>query len=205
RRSVYLYTAAVGFGLMLATKVVFYIVAFIVGSFVVSTLVIERRRPFEVSIAEAVRDVGWQWWGISAAIVLGIAATLYSTFFTNLEGLCTAVWAPQFGPCTGKVGMLQYWFTQQGVARGSQPWFYYFLLLPLYEIIPLTLALAAPFLARRPRSLFFWFCIWWSVFTIGIYTYAGEKMPWLVVHFALPLVFLVALAVARVLRRLRWP
>ena len=205
RKSAYLYALAVGAALMFSTKVVIYLVGFMIVSFVVGAVAVQRLRNLEPTVLDAVKEVGWRRFGIMAAIFLGIAATLYTTFFTHLEGLCTAVASPGIGGCAGKVGMLQYWQEQQGVARGSQPFYYYLLLLPLYEIVPVALAIAAPFLARRPRTLFYWFCVWWTIFTLGIYSYAGEKMPWLVVHLALPLVFLGAMALDVPLSALRRP
>ena len=38
---------------------------------------------------------------------------------------------------------------------------------------------------------------WWSIFAILIYSWAGEKMPWLTIHLVLPLALLSAWAVAR--------
>ena len=55
---------------------------------------------------------------------------LYTTFFTNLNGLVT-----------GAVGAIQYWLAQQDVARGGQPWYYYLIIVPLYNFMPLTAAL----------------------------------------------------------------
>src|SRR5262249_25541126 len=40
---------------------------------------------------------------------------------------------------------------------------------------------------------------WWSVATLGLYSWAGEKMPWLTIHVALPLVLLGAWAFGRTL------
>lgn len=40
---------------------------------------------------------------------------------------------------------------------------------------------------------------WWSVFALLIYTWAGEKMPWLTVHLVLPLALLSGWALARML------
>ncbi len=209
RRPAYFYAAVVGLALIFSTKVVSLILAFTVGTFIVAVIAIQSRRQVSElgdSLLDAVRDVGLKRAGIAALIFLGINVLLYTTFLTNLDGLCTAVWSPNIGSCAGKQGMFQYWLAQQGVARGNQPWFYYFMLIPLYEIVPLALALAAPFLARRPRTLFFWFCVWWAVITIGIYSYASEKMPWLVIHPTLPLVMLGALTVDGVLSKVRsWP
>ncbi len=205
RKDAYLYAAAIGIGMMFTTKVVVYLFGALVAAFILGALAYERIRRSPPVVTDAVRDVGMRRFGICLAIVLGMGVVLYTTFFTNLDGLCTAVVSPQIGSCAGKQGMLQYWHDQQGVARGSQPWFYYMMLLPLYEIVPLVLAFAALFLARRPRSIFFWFTLWWAVSTLALYTYASEKMPWLVVHSALPFVILGAQAVEPLAERLRRP
>jgi len=206
RRSAYFYAAVVGLTLMFATKVVSLIFAFTVVSFITAAIVVQRQRTPGDFVLEAVRDVGFRHLGVAALIFFGIGGLLYTTFLTNLDGLCTAVWSPGFGSCAGKQGMLQYWVAQQGVARGGQPWFYYFMLISLYEVVPLALALASPFLARRPRALFFWFCVWWALVSLGIYTYASEKMPWLIIHPTLPLVMLGALTVEGVTSRIPgWP
>jgi uncharacterized protein (TIGR03663 family) len=196
RKPAYLYAAAIGLGLMFSTKMTWAIFGFIIAVFVAASMALEMRRPLgSRPITEAVRDVGFKRLGICAGIVLGIAFVLYTTFFTNLDGICTALWAPNFGSCAGKKGMLQYWIEQQPVARGSQPVFYYFLLLPLYAIVPAVLAIAAPFLAKRPRSTFFSFSCWWAIASLLLYSYASEKMPWLVVHLATPLAILGALTI----------
>jgi uncharacterized protein (TIGR03663 family) len=205
RKPAYLYAAVIGLGMMFTTKVVVYMFGALLAAFVIAALFVERIRRGEPIVMDAVRDVGLRRLGVCAAIVLGMGVVLYTTFFSNLEGLCTAIISPPIGSCATKQGMLQYWHDQQGVARGSQPWFYYFMLLPLYEIVPVVLAFAALFVARRPRSLFFWFSIWWALSTLAIYTYASEKMPWLVIHSALPLVILGAQAVDPLADRLRRP
>jgi uncharacterized protein (TIGR03663 family) len=205
RKAAYLYAAAIGLGMMFSTKVVVYLFGVIIAAFIVGALAFERLRRGDPVITSAVRDVGLRRLGICAAIFFGMGAVLYTTFFTNLEGLCTAILSPPVGSCQGKQGMLQYWSDQQHVARGNQPWFYYLLLIPLYEIVPFVLALAAPFLTRRPYSTFFWFTLWWTVSTFAIYSFASEKMPWLTVHLALPLVILAAHAVDPLVRRLQWP
>ena len=65
-------------------------------------------------------------WLVNAAIFYGIFTVLYTSLFTN-----------GFGFMTGLVGSLGYWLEQQGVTRGSQPWYYYWLLqLPIYEFLP---------------------------------------------------------------------
>ena len=59
--------------------------------------------------------VGLVWdrrrWPIVAGIFGAIYLTLFTTMFTNGQGVATGV-----------VGSLGYWLAQHGVQRGSQPW-----------------------------------------------------------------------------------
>jgi len=65
-------------------------------------------------------------WLTSAGIFYAIFTVLYTTFFTNGQGFFTGI-----------VGSLGYWLVQQGVNRGTQPWYYYaFLQIPMYEYLP---------------------------------------------------------------------
>lgn len=204
RRPVYFYTGAVGLGLLFATKEDSLIYGTVFATFLAVAVAVGTRRGTG-ELLDVLAAIGWRRWATAAAVFFGMSAVLYTTFFTNLEGVCTALLSPPVGSCAAKQGALQYWLSQQGVARGSQPWFYYFLIIPLYEILPLTLAVASGFVARRPRSLLFWFCAWWSVLSLVIYTWAGEKMPWLIVHPVLPLILLGAMSVDRVAAGLRLP
>ncbi len=65
------------------------------------------------------------WWKY-AVLFWGIFTILYTTVFTNAAGFFT-----------GAIGSLGYWLVQQGVERGSQPMYYYWLIqIPLYEFLP---------------------------------------------------------------------
>ena len=195
RQPAYFYTGAVGLAILFATKEDSMIYGFLFATFLVVAVTLNARWGAG-DLLDSLVAIGWRRWAMAAAGFFGIGVVLYTTFFTNLEGVCTALVSPDF--CTAKPGALEYWLSQHDVARGSQPWFYYLIIIPLYEIIPLTLAAASVFVARRPRSLFFWFCVWWAVGSLLIYSWAGEKMPWLIVHPVLPLILLGALAVDRI-------
>ncbi len=70
----------------------------------------------------------WNWrrWLVCAIIFHAIFAFFFTTMFTNINGLAT-----------GMIGSLGYWLEQQGVRRGSQPQYYYLLLImPFYEFLP---------------------------------------------------------------------
>ena len=136
-----------------------------------------------------VRELDWRAWAKGLVVFLAINILLYTTFFTNLRGLCTAVVTLPIDGCPGSVGALSYWLDQQDFARGGQPWFYYYMLLPLYEFVPLILGVLAIFLVRG-KNLFFWFCAFWFVAAMLIYSWAGEKMPWMLPQMTLPLVLL---------------
>ena len=156
-------------------------------------------------------------WTINAAIFYIPFAILYTTVFTNGAGFFT-----------GLVGSLGYWLEQQGVERGSQPWYYYLLIqVPIYEFLPALGSILAGALAlgRRPSTgterepgeqdqpadeevdsqppvvalLGFW-----SVTSIIAYTVAGEKMPWLTVHIALPLILLAGWGLGALIERIDW-
>ena len=79
-------------------------------------------------------------WVALAVLFWSVEILLFTTLLTNLRG----------GLATGIVGSLGYWLTQQEVARGSQPWFYYLLLGVLYDLLPLVVGGAA-FLAGAAR------------------------------------------------------
>ncbi|MFZ0429013.1 MAG: flippase activity-associated protein Agl23 [Acidobacteriota bacterium] len=149
-------------------------------------------------------------WVRLAALGWGIEAVYFSTFLKNPAGLVT-----------GFFGSVAYWLTQQPVSRGGQPWFYYPLLLILYEFFPLLLALVSVVfrlrlrLARRETGRlrrvpplgdrFREFCLYWAGASLVAYTLAGEKMPWLAVHLVLPLVWLSGDGLCRLLALLRRP
>lgn len=134
---------------------------------------------------------------------------LYTTVFTNGSGFFT-----------GLVGSLGYWLEQQGVERGSQPWYYYWLIqIPIYEYLPALGALAtiigtgikrvksffnAPQQAEipgekadvgeeeehLPQAPVFATLSFWVLTSLIAYPVAGEKMPWLTVHIAWPMILL---------------
>ena len=140
------------------------------------------------------------WWGGRrwlplAGLFLALTAVFYTTFFTNLSGIGT-----------GFIGSLGYWLSQHEVQRGSQPWYFYFVVFPLYEYLPLLGGLAAGILyAVRRRHLDPRFRLivpllgWWAVWIFTGLTLAGEKMPWLSTHITTPLILLTGWLVGQVL------
>jgi hypothetical protein len=165
--------------------------------------------------------IGFAWnpklWLINAAIFYIPFTILFTTFFTNGQGFFT-----------GLVGSLGYWLAQQGVERGSQPWYYYgFLQIPVYEFLPALGCLLAGYLAIfRRKSLFNNQKIdnneqksidftsgqklvvpllgFWTISSLIAYTVAGEKMPWLTFHIALPMILLSGWAIGQLVEKVNW-
>lgn len=166
--------------------------------------------------------IGWLWdWKkflICAGIFYGIYIPLFTTFFTNGGGIATGI-----------VGSLGYWLEQHGVKRGNQPLYYYVLInLPIYEFLPTIGALFAATLGAwkwwqgsRPKPPtteaaepispsdtlgfpvigYFGF---WAVGAILAFSVAGEKMPWLTTHMALPLILVAAWGIGQLIDSLDW-
>jgi DNA-binding beta-propeller fold protein YncE len=152
-------------------------------------------------------------WLISAAIHYSIYIILFTTFLTNAYGLAS-----------GFVGSLGYWLEQQEVERGSQPEYYYVVMTSLYEFLPLLLSLCAsiylavrglllPSLQPRIKRLtelpafkeyLIPFVLWWAAVSWIGYSVAGERMPWLTVHLALPMIVLSGWLVGRSIEEIDW-
>ncbi|NPA92735.1 MAG: TIGR03663 family protein [Chloroflexi bacterium] len=161
-------------------------------------------------------------WFFEAALFYGIFAVFQTTVFTNGGGFFS-----------GLVGALGYWLEQQGVHRGSQPWYYYLLIqVPIYEYLPALGTLAAmgwmgwralkgqheapgePVSAARDWKAYeaqqyshapvFGLLAYWSVSSFLAYTLAGEKMPWLTVHITLPMILLTGWFLGKVADGVDW-
>ncbi len=150
------------------------------------------------------------WWKM-ALLFWGPFILLYTTVFTNGAGFFT-----------GAVGSLGYWLEQQGVQRGSQPGYYYLLItIPLYEYLPALACILAAFLSLRktagtaaetPEMTKEWenrtnmlsLLGWWTFTSIAAFSIAGEKMPWLTFHMALPMVLWGGWAIGQIIDKVDW-
>ncbi len=68
-------------------------------------------------------------WFVAAGVFWAIELLFFTTFLTNGQGVGT-----------GLIGSLGYWIDQQEVMRGGQPWYYFYLIVPLYEFLPWLLS-----------------------------------------------------------------
>ena len=150
------------------------------------------------------------WWK-AALLFFSVYTLFYTSFFTNGAGFFTGI-----------VGSLGYWLEQQGVARGSQPWYYYLLIeIPIYEFLPAVACLlafalswrqkwsanlATPELQQEQQNRINTISLlgWWTIASIISFTLAGEKMPWLTFHLALPMVLFGGWGVGQIIEAVDW-
>ncbi len=95
-------------------------------------------------IISTIAGLVWNWkrWIISAAVFYILFAFFFTTMFHNPAGLAT-----------GMIGSLGYWLNEQGTRRGSQPQYYYSLvIMPIYEFLPMI----GSFLAMCAGMTIFW-------------------------------------------------
>ena len=157
-------------------------------------------------------------WAVCAGLFYTIFILFFTTMLTNGKGFAT-----------GMIGSLGHWLSQHGEQRGGQPWHYYIVLTTLYEFLPALLAMAGTALVawrgvRRgtwpeadptpdavaspmppagvltsPLVVFVPFIIYWTWMAFVIYSWAGEKMPWLMMQIAIPLHLLAGWTLGRLL------
>lgn len=136
---------------------------------------------FVLLAASGAAGIWWNWrrWLPAAALFYTIFVLLFTTLLTNGKG-----WA------SGLVGSLGYWIKQQDVQRGDQPFYYFFVLVPLYEYLPIIGFLAAAgYAALRktskgivhallyvPIDSIVWFGLSWLVYVVPIVS--KEALPW---------------------------
>jgi len=157
----------------------------------------------------------WRVW-----IALMVFLTPYTLLFTSFFGHPSGI-------VSGTTGSLLYWLSQHNVQRGSQPGYYYLIQLIVYEPLALLWGLIglvmtgvlavrrfmrqhAVGMAWRSRSINWQIAMplllsWWLLTTVALYSWAGEKMPWLTIHVALPFVVLGAWAFNQTLSWWRRP
>ncbi len=144
---------------------------------------------FAVTVSMAA-FAGLQWkpkiWAIAFLAGGLVYLTLMTSLWTNMSGLVSGPW-----------GSLDYWAGQQDQTRGDQPWFYYYMVMAMYEFLPLVLGLGAVWWAVARGDAFSRFLVFWLAGIWLILSWTSEKMPWNNVHIALPACLLAAWAVQR--------
>tara|TARA_B100000029_G_scaffold516069_1_gene626633 strand:- start:86834 stop:89326 length:2493 start_codon:yes stop_codon:yes gene_type:complete len=131
---------------------------------------------YSVSIAVGLWRFSYKWivtFGVFTVIIL----VTYTTYFTNSQGFYTGIWQS-----------LGYWMAQQEVARGNQPWYYYFIGLTVYEFLPVIFGVIGIVWSLKTKSLFGSLFSLWAIIALIFFTIASEKMPWLLTYMSVPLI-----------------
>lgn len=175
-----------------ATKESTFITAFVFGTFVLAWLAHDRARGRSDLIPRVGAAGGAAWVGAGAAF-LGVYLLLFTTFGTDLDHW-DGLWEG-----------LDYWLGQHDVGRGGEAWFFYVVVL-LLEEWPVVLlgVIGAMVAARRPTPLRL-FAVWGFVVSLAVYSWAGEKFSWLVLHPLLPLLLLAGMGVQAIWQADRAP
>ena len=178
------------FGALLAasfgTKETTFITVFVAGSFFLVAIAWQTRQAGdwrEGSIVRALRTPRWEDWAWGAVATLGVYTAIFTTFLTHPSGI--------YGLWTG----LDYWLGQHSVGRGGEPPGFYSVVLFGEEWPVLLLGAVGAFVTFKRPTLLRLFLIWAFVLSLAVYSWAGEKFAWLVLHPLLPLVLLAGVGV----------
>jgi uncharacterized protein (TIGR03663 family) len=177
--------------LSFATKESTFITVFVMGTSLLAALVPPgwRRR-----VLGPVAAVGWAAWAWGLAAFAGVFGLLFTTFLTNPGGLWDGIY-------TG----LDYWLSQHAVGRGGESWFFYIVVLVGEEWPVLGLGVVGAVAVLRRPTLLGAFLVWDFLLSFAVYSWAGEKFAWLVLHPLLPLVLLAGLGLQSIWgARRRW-
>ncbi len=189
-------------------------------------------------------DRGVYWASLGTFLV--IFTLLFTTFFAYPRGFLD-----------GWYQGIKYWLgSQHSYARGGQPWFYYLMLLPIYDLLALIFGLVGlswllvggfrgrstqptaqeqgpdpnghgagldgtngnPASAHSPTAtgaaaatggytaapLLVFFLGYWFVQAFVGFSWAGEKMPWLLTHISLPATLLAAWTLGQLGSNIPW-
>ena len=109
--------------------------------------------------------------------------SLFTTFLTHPSGI--------YGLWTG----LDYWLGQHDVGRGGEAPVFYSVVLFAHEWPVLVLGAVGAVVAFRRPTLLRLFLVWAFVLSLVVYSWAGEKFAWLVLHPLLPLILLAGVGV----------
>ena len=139
--------------------------------------------PERQPLLDTVLTMPWTHWFFALLCAWVIFLLLFSVMLTNVSnGIGDGIWQG-----------LYYWLQQQQVARGNQPWYYYLMLIPLYEQIGVIFGLLGIIRSIIQPTRFRLFLVYWFIGNFFLYSWAAEKMPWLMIHITMPMLILAAI------------
>jgi predicted membrane-bound mannosyltransferase len=154
-----------------------------------------ERQPF----LRLLLGIPWRYWFVALVVGWMVFVALY---WVVPGGAYAPTWVDGFGGIGRGIWQgLYYWVQQQQIARGGQPWYYYLLLIPLYEQVAVVFGLAGIVVSLQRPTRFRLFLVYWLLASMALYTWASEKMPWLALHILLPLELLAGTALAELVQQ----
>ena len=165
-----------------ATKETMYIAGFVAFTFFAILLLREGRGG---PTRAALRSVGWEAWVWALAAFAATFTLMFTVFLTNPSGL----W-------DGLYESIAYWIGQHDVGRGGEkPYFYVVGAARRGVAGACCSARSGRSSAFRQPTVLRAFLVWAFALSLAIYSWAGEKFAWLVLHPLLPLILLAGLGV----------
>ncbi len=154
------------------------------------TIPVEGRRGLAAKLhpqvqrtLDTILTMPWTHWFFALLVAWAIFLDLFTVQFTNIRGgIGDGIWAG-----------IYYWLQQQEVARGGQPWYYYLILIPLYEQIGVVFGIVGAIRCIVRPTRFRLFLLYWTAGNLVIYSWAAEKMPWLMIFITMPMMLLAAI------------
>lgn len=142
-------------------------------------------------------------WLLTPLVPAFLFIGFFSQFFTSFSGP-NVTSAPHGALRNGLTAGFTYWASQQKEgSRGDSRWQYYLTLLSAYEWFVLFFALFGIWQVFRQPNLFGQITLWWAGGNIILYSWASERMPWLIIHPLFPTIILSGLGVQFLWRRAR--
>jgi uncharacterized protein (TIGR03663 family) len=139
--------------------------------------------PERQPLLDTILTMPWTHWFLALLCGWTIFLLLFSVLLTNVAGgIGDGIWQG-----------LYYWLQQQQVARGNQPWYYYLMLIPLYEQIGVVFGIIGILRCIAKPTRIRLFLVYWFIGNLFLYSWAAEKMPWLMIHLTMPLMLLGAI------------
>ena len=198
------------FAYFLGGAVLAVVIGFVIGWFVSVAEVIPDEAVHGSAILRTLLKCARNPWSIVGFLLaFGILYVLiFSNFFFAPERLADGFYRG-----------IEYWLAQHETRRLDEPWFYYPMLMMLYE----TFAVFCVFIAlvyfpmvffkrtrRRerfiftPKGVFIGLTFWWTLLALLLYSVAGEKIPWLNMQIAMPASLATAAFLNDFFRSLNW-
>jgi uncharacterized protein (TIGR03663 family) len=139
--------------------------------------------PQRQPLLDSIVTMPWTHWFFALLSAWAIFLLLFTALFTNIRGgIGDGIWQG-----------LYYWLQQQQVARGGQPWYYYLMLIPLYEQIGVVFSLVGVVRSLLRPTRFRLFLVYWFLGNFFIFSWAAEKMPWLMILITMPMLLLASI------------